>query len=416
MRDCVRGTPIRRRRPNVFTAVALAAALALLVSCSSGVESGSAVKTPDNVSPGGAVDVALLDVGNYPTKPSPLMGSAGTAELGAIVEGQRMANYVTGPWEADPSLIRSYANSAVVLKNAAALKFVLPEALAAPAARHDFVAGFYTSREDVDRKMLQNAVLRFPSPAAAAAAAQEFSAAAATEAVLIPSVAPAPIPGHPDTAAFSHTYEQPGKNLRWTVLRAFTARGPYVLVQLAQATDSIDTAAALIAKTLDLQGPLIDQFTPTDAAKLADLPIDPTGLLARTLPVSPDDASVNQRTVYEPRAALQFETDPPRAAILFDQTGMTHQANSATAVYEARDAHGAQGIADGFFAEVSAIGKPAAAVKQMPTSRCVDLSQGKVANFYCLATADRYIIEAQAAQLLDAQQKTAAQYAMLAAP
>ena len=128
MRDCVRGTPIRRRRPNVFTAVALAAALALLVSCSSsGVESGSAVKTPDNVSPGGAVDVALLDVGNYPTKPSPLMGSAGTAELGAIVEGQRMANYVTVPWEADPSLIRSYANSAVVLKNAAALKFVLPE-------------------------------------------------------------------------------------------------------------------------------------------------------------------------------------------------------------------------------------------------------------------------------------------------
>ena len=49
----------------------------------------------------------------------------------------------------------------------------------------------------------------------------------------------------------------------------------------------------------------------------------------------------------------------------------------------------------------------------MPTSRCVDLSQGKVANFYCLATADRYTIEAQAAQLLDAQQKTAAQYAML---
>jgi hypothetical protein len=415
MRDYVRGTPIRRRRPSVFTAAALAVALALLVSCSS-VDSGSAVKATDNVAPGGAVDVALLEVGNYPTKPSPPLGSAGTAELGAIVEGQRMANYVTGPWEADPSLIRSYANSAVVLKNAAALKFVLPEALAAAAPRHDFVAGFYTSREDVDRKMLQNAVLRFPDPAAATAAAHEFSAAAANEAVLIPPVAPAPIPGHPDTTAFSHTYEQLGKNLRWTVVRAFTARGPYVLVQLAQATDRLDTAAALIAKTLDLQGPLIDQFTLTDAAKLADLPIDPTGLLARTLPVSPDDASVNQRTVYEPRGALQLQSDPPRAAALFDQTGMTHQSNAATAVYEARDAHGAQVIADGFFAEVSAIGKPAAAVKQLPTSRCLDLSQGKVANFYCLATADRYTIEAQAAQLLDAQQKTAAQYAMLTQP
>jgi pimeloyl-ACP methyl ester carboxylesterase len=107
---------------------------------------------------------------------------------------------------------------------------------------------------------------------------------------------------------------------------------------------------------------------------------------------------------------------PPRAATLFDQTGMAHQASAATAVYEARDARGAQVIADGFFAEVSAIGKPVAAVKQMPTSRCLDLSQGKVANFYCLATADRYTVEAQAAQLLDAQQKTAAQYAMLTTP
>jgi hypothetical protein len=172
----------------------------------------------------------------------------------------------------------------------------------------------------------------------------------------------------------------------------------------------------LIAKTLDLQGPLIDQFRPTDAAKLADQPIDPTGLLARTLPVSSDNASVNQRTVYEPHGALQFQTDPPRAARVFDKAGMTHQASAATLVYETRDARGAQGIADGFFAEVSAIGKPAAAVKQMRTSRCLDLSQGKVANFYCLATADRYTIEAQAAQLLDAQQKTAAQYAMLTAP
>jgi hypothetical protein len=78
-------------------------------------------------------------------------------------------------------------------------------------------------------------------------------------------------------------------------------------------------------------------------------------------------------------------------------------------------ARGAQGFADGLF-EVTAICKPAAAVKQMPTSRCLDLSQGKIANFYCLAIADRYTIEAQAAQLLDAQQKTAAQYAMLTAP
>ena len=64
----------------------------------------------------------------------------------------------------------------------------------------------------------------------------------------------------------------------------------------------------------------------------------------------------------------------------------------------------------------SAIGTPADPVKQLSDSRCVDLSEGRGGNFYCLLTAGRYAIEAQSGQLLDAQQKAAAQYAMLLAP
>jgi hypothetical protein len=408
MRDRVGGTPKRRRR----AAAVLATAAALQTSCSTAVD-GSPV-TAAGGPPPGTVDIALLDVGNYPTRPSAPLGTAGTPEIGAIVEGQRMANYVTGPWEVDPTLIGHYADSAVVLKNAGALDFILPDALAAVGFRHNFVTGFYTSRDATDGKMLRNAVLRFPDPPAAAAAATEFGAAAATEAVLTPPVTPAPIPGHPEAASFSHALER-DQDVSLTVVRAFMARGPYVLVQTAEATDGSE-AAGLIAKTLDLQGPLIDRFKPTDPAKLAELPIDPTGLLARTLPINIDDASVTQRTVYEPRGALQLQTDPVRSAALFDKTGMIRQANATTTVYEARDAQGAQGIADGFFSEVSATGTPANPVKQLPDSRCLDVSKGPAANFYCLATADRYAIEAQSAQLRDAQQRTAAQYAMLMAP
>ena len=391
---------------SILVTVALATAAALLASCSS-VITGTAVKATGGPSPG-TVDIALLDVGNYPTKPSAPLGTAGTPEIGAIVEGQRMANYVTGPWEADPSLIGSYADSALVLKNADALDFVLPESLAAVAPRHNFVTGFSTARDGTG-KVLRNAVLRFPDPPAATAAATELGQAAATEAVPTPPVQPAPIPGHPEAASFSHTTAQA------TVVRAFTARGPYVFVQTAEASAGPDIATGLIARTLDQQGPLIDQFTPTDPAKLADLPIDPTGLLARTLPVSVNVASVNQRAVYEPRGSLQFQTDPTRSAALFDTAGMTRQANAATAVYEARDAQGAQDIIDGFYEEVSATGKPVDPVNQLPNSRCLDLSAGRTANFYCLATADRFAIEAQAAQLRDARQKAAAQYAMLMA-
>lgn len=390
------------RGPSILATVAVAA---LLSSCSS-VITGAAVKASGGPSPG-TVDISLLDVGNYPTKPTPL-GSAGTPEIGAIVEGQRMANYVTGPWEADATLTGSYADSALVLKNADALNFVLPEALAAIASRHNFVTGFLSAR-DGSGKVLRNAVLRFPDPPAATAAATELGAAAATEAVSIPPVQPAPIPGHPEAASFSHTTAAQA-----TMVRAFTARGPYVFVQSAEASD-VAGAAGLIARTLDQQGPLIDQFTPTDPANLADLPIDPTGLLARTLPVSVNVASVNQRAVYGPRGSLQFQTDPTRSAALFDTAGMTRQANAATAVYEARDAKGAQDIVDGFYEEVSPTGKPVDPVNQLPNSRCLDLSAGRTANFYCLATADRFAIEAQSAQLRDARQKAAAQYAMLMA-
>lgn len=102
--------------------------------------------------------------------------------------------------------------------------------------------------------------------------------------------------------------------------------------------------------------------------------------------------------MYEPHGSLQFQTDPTRSAKVFDDNGMVRQASVGTAVYEARDAKGAQGIVDGFFAEASPTGKPVDPVKQLPNSRCLDLSQGRVTLLDCLLTADRYAIEAQSAQ------------------
>ena len=259
---------------RILVTAAFATAAALLTSCSS-VIPGAPVKAAGGPPPG-TVDIALLDVGNYPTKPSAPLGTAGTPEIGAIVEGQRMANFVIGPWEADPSLIGSYADSALVLKNATALNFVLPDALAGVAGRHNFVTGFSTARDGAG-KVLRNAVLRFPDPPAATAAAKEFGEAAATEAVPSPPVQPAPIPGHPDAASFSHVSGQT------TVVRAFTARGPYVLVQTAEAAAGLGTVTGLIARTLDQQGLLIDQFTPTDPKQRLGAHLDVAGKFTRSI-------------------------------------------------------------------------------------------------------------------------------------
>ncbi len=69
-----------------------------------------------------------------------------------------------------------------------------------------------------------------------------------------------------------------------TSVVAITAHGPYVLCQSADSAESPDTAAQLIATTLELQQPLIDKYTPTPVDQLAQLPIDPDGLLAHTVP------------------------------------------------------------------------------------------------------------------------------------
>ena len=78
----------------------------------------------------------------------------------------------------------------------------------------------------------------------------------------------------------------------------------------------MDPAIGLVAKTLDLQGPAIDKFRATDLSEFADISLDPTGLLARTLPVPDKEATPIQNATYEQRGALQYQSDPARSAKL----------------------------------------------------------------------------------------------------
>jgi hypothetical protein len=181
-------------------------------------------------------------------------------------------------------------------------------------------------------------------------------------------------------------------------------------MQLAQVADGVDTALGLVAKTLDMQGPLIDKFRATDPSEFADISIDPTGLLARTLPVPEKDATVIQNTTYEQRGALQFQSDPARSAKLFADTGMDLVAMGKTNVYQTKDPGGAAKIVDGFFAELQPTSQPADPVANLPGSRCLQLEDK---TFYCLAAADKFAIETTSKNLLDARQQVAAQYAML---
>jgi hypothetical protein len=395
------GSFLRMRLAYIaFVSVAL-----LSAACSSTV-GGSAVK-PSGVAAGPAIDVSKLDVGPYPTQPSQPLGVTGNPDRGSFVESQRLANNVIGPWEVDPAVTGWFGFGATVLPNVAALAQIGPSSFAAAANQHDFVNGFASARTAEGQKVLLNAVLRFADPAAATAAATEFGDIAAKTGE---GVQPAQIPGHPDTKAATYTQTDGATGKKWGAVRAFTAHGPYVFMQLAQSIDGMDPAIGMVAKTIDLQGPAIDKFRATDPAEFADISLDPTGLLARTLPVPEKDATPSQNATYEQRGALQFQTDPAHSAKLFADTGMDLAAMAKTNVYQTKDAASAPKIVEAFYAELQPTSQEAKPVNNLPGSRCLQL---KDKSFYCLGTADRYAIETTAANLLDAQQQVAAQYAML---
>ncbi len=381
-------------------------AIAMLSAGCSSVVAGTPMKATGAE---GALDFDRLDVGPYPTEPSKPLGVAGDPLRGMIIEAQRMANHVIGPWEVAPALTDWFGFGAMVLPKAQALALIGPGELGVVAGRHNFINGFATARTEKDEKLLLNAVLRFPDDEAATAAATALGESAMQQQGADGPAQTVTIPGHSDAKANTYTAIDRQAGKRYAV-RSFVAHGPYVLMQLAQSADSTDQAGELVAKTLDLQGPEIDSFRATDPSEFADISIDPTGLLARVIPLEAPDPMLTKNTTYERRGALHFQSDPTRSAKLFANTGTDLVAMAKASVYEAKDPAGAKSVADEFYDEVSPKAKPANPVRNMPDSRCMQLEDR---SFYCLATADQYAIEAAGPNLLDAQQLTAAQYVML---
>jgi hypothetical protein len=230
------------------------------------------------------------------------------------------------------------------------------------------------------------------------------------------------IPRHPEAlgSTSTDTLGPDYKNHSGFIVSAFTARGQYVLFQWAESTGDVGTPAELVARTLDMQGPLIDRFMPAAPSQFGDLPADPTGLLARTLPVPGNDAGINSNAVFEPRAFLHFADEPSKLADAFKQTGVQAVAVGLTTVYQAVDSTAAQSLADtetAITVESEGFNKPIRGVDGYPAAKCFssDAQNAATAKFYCVAPADRFLIEALGQQDTDLRQQIAAQYLILTA-
>ncbi len=367
--------------------------------------------------------VALMDTGKYPTAAGHPVGAAGSHAAGALLEAQRMAEFVVGPWEVNAKLSRPNFLAIRAAPDVQLLHEVLPQPLLDVASAHGVITAFVTSRASDDYQVplaLTNLVMRFPDAAAATAAATEM--ATKTGARSDPPRTPVALHGQSDALATAHDYLDDR-----VAIDSFTAHGPYLLYQGAQSKksdvpDIASEAQSSIELLLTRQEGLIDQFSATDPVKLADLPLDPTGkLLARTLSTSDGDAGFVVG-VWPPHGWLHFEDDPISAAARYAAAGVEVVAKGLTTVYQTNNAAGAAGMVERLATQWGPSTKTRNGVPGLPAARCFTRPGVSAAptihemasQYRCTASADQYAFLAYSDTEKDVKQQTSAQYRVLA--
>jgi len=398
--------------------IALAALMigVLLTACGGTVDGLATKGTP-------TVDSSALDPGSYPTAPRPPLGPAGTEEAGRLVEGRRLAGFVVGPWQVDPALTQIGAAPAKVVQHRNEITQVVWPSMMARFPSLPLVAGLVSERKSAnpgDSTLLRNAVVQYPFPETAKIAADGLAAGALNLVdhgggpALTEPVRAVPIPGHPEaTGALIRRLEGTASVHELTVI---SARGPFMLIQVVQFATP-ERAAELAGRVLDLQAPLIDTFVPTSPTPLATLPLDPSGLLARTVPLKAGQGDSMSNADYDPSGAVQLEADPIQVGSAMRDAGVDTVAISQTTVYQARDPEAAKQLAQMLSDDLTATtaARPVEEVPGVAGSRCMRTEDagGLLSQHWCIAAHDRFTFKAVARELNNAHQQMAAQYLIL---
>ncbi|GAB4583274.1 DUF7373 family lipoprotein [Nocardia sp. IFM 10818] len=401
-----------------FGRAALAAGVALSVAVTGACGSDSEPGAPAEP----VIDLASLDVGNLPTQPK-VYDKAATIEQAKLVEAWRLGNALPLPSEIMPEVkyapsamggaIRAFIDlSSSVMKSRASA-----DPAAMTAAAPGFVTGFLTTgRSDPKPSLsyeLDNVVMIFADEHSAANAAtalgrMNFEAEPGSEEVRLAK--------YPNAVSFAtDNISGPGQ------LRSFYATGKFVIFSYVY--DSVMSAlkerdpgklTERAERSFETISARLANFQPTPQDKLMDLVPDPDGMLARALPTIADDQS--QRGVpgvYDRQGGLQVSLAPDIDTALFQETGVDRVSWRGNFVYRAQDAAGAAKIVAAHSA-TSRKFRPAESPANLPNALCREYFGSKYdIAYYCFVSHGRYAASVAANQLLDAQQRISAQYALL---
>ncbi|WP_067677429.1 DUF7373 family lipoprotein [Nocardia miyunensis] len=407
-------------RPSLARGIAAAVggitAAVMLTSCGTSV---SGIAAPAEL------DVRTLDVGPYPVDPIDIHEDDPPGLIyGLQVGGLRLSDYVVDAYDIDPHMtvgLRSGSFTSGVI----ARGIGNDTAMTAVAKRDNMYFGFesvgsdrptYLSTADWPAVVRSNTtsidlmVMQFPDADTATRAAGDFYNAD----IGLNKNQPLTVSKYPA----AHAHWRPGT----ATVRSFIAHGSYVVAVLALAP-SADPAnlTTLVQKSYDAEFPLLDQLRPISDEDTVRLDWDPEYLISRTLN-SDKIGNIgygDTNAAFGPRGIMHYMPDRAQAKKTFtaiegvkfaktDDALLVRTADAAAAHEVVRDRLTPQPFE-----------KAAAAVPKLPGSACVENNTDTDSyitpkRYTCIVAYRNYLAYVDSDQLIDAHQRAAAQYALLA--
>lgn len=382
-----------------------------MISCGSGVNGQPAA---------GEIDVRTLDVGAYSTLPLDLRYEySNRLDSGRQLAVMRLADQVVIGPDIDPVL--KYGHGGVGLLSTEAATNVLADAAGPVLDKYQMMFGFSagsgsaaSKKEDPDAgdtTKLTLAVLQFPDAESARNAAPELDAAdfdLAREENRSVS-----LPKYPD----AHSHWRPGI----PTLGSTMAHGQYVVTLFVHTpTADINQLTDLAQKAYATQTRLLDGLAPLSLEGVLRLPYDPDGMLRRTFNADGiGSPSVGSQAAFTSQGFLHFIDNQEKWKLIATDIGLDRFARTdspnSSLLFRVRDSAAAARLLPELLETTYPVSRDVP--RGIPGARCGESNTSddyQKARFRCVVQYRQYVAAVHSSQLIDAQQRAAAQYAVLA--
>ena len=341
----------------------------------------------------------------YPTTPLEYNRTPSTKASANLLEGRRIASALVVPTLIDPAYTRGGNLSTLPLRGPSAMSVLFVDPVPSVAQRAGMITGFSSARRGATGALLV-AAFEFGTAAQATAAVPALAAASVDKEN---DKGKAVVPGYAAAAG------QYGKTTSdGPYLQSFLAQGRMVLyVYVSGKTQTTAQQATLAAKTFKAQTASFATFKPTAPTALMQLPVDPEGMMAHTIPHTGDDLTVVDGYMTA-AGQLHYDTDPVGTKKLFAITGTDAVGGGRATVYRTRNAAGAASIRESFVATSQQANsmQPYQLTATAPGTKC--LQDALNSKYYCVGTRGRYAFELAADSEGDINAVVGAQYQLLA--